>query len=166
MILAIKNVLSKAKDFIKRTANKFTKRAYNEIKDKEILKKQTTKIIDKAIKQGKNPKGIFSDIKHKARQLKNRIKLIARTEATRAENTARMKVIIATRTRQEGKKTVKVWHTQLDPRVRPSHQLLHGEERDLDEPFSNDLMFPGDPEGDASEVCNCRCYITKKVVDE
>ena len=29
----------------------------------------------------------------------------------------------------------------------------------VDQVFSNGLMFPGDPEGDAGEVINCRCHL-------
>ena len=44
-----------------------------------------------------------------------------------------------------------------DDRTRPSHLELDGERRDLDEEFSNGLQYPGDPDGDPSEVYNCRC---------
>jgi HK97 family phage portal protein len=49
------------------------------------------------------------------------------------------------------------WISSRDDRVRDSHQRVDGEESPIDEPYTNGLMFPGDPSGDASEVINCRC---------
>ena len=43
-----------------------------------------------------------------------------------------------------------------------SHQKVDGEIRELDEPFSNGLMFPGDPAGGAAEVVNCRCALLQR----
>ncbi len=37
----------------------------------------------------------------------------------------------------------------------------NGEIKDLDEPFSNGLMYPGDPDGRAAEVVNCRCALAE-----
>ena len=51
----------------------------------------------------------------------------------------------------------KEWMATLDTRTRDSHQKLDGERVDWKKPFSNELMYPGDPEGDPAEVYNCRC---------
>ena len=53
----------------------------------------------------------------------------------------------------------KEWVCTHDDRTRPSHLELDGERRDLDEEFSNGLQYPGDPDGDPSEVYNCRCTL-------
>ncbi len=45
----------------------------------------------------------------------------------------------------------------LDGRTRDSHRDLDGERVPYDEPFSNGLMFPADPQGAGREVWNCRC---------
>jgi hypothetical protein len=37
------------------------------------------------------------------------------------------------------------------------HEDMDGEVVPVDEPFSNGLMYPGDPDGDAEEVINCGC---------
>jgi SPP1 gp7 family putative phage head morphogenesis protein len=47
----------------------------------------------------------------------------------------------------------------MDDRVRDSHAAMDGEIRPINEPFSNGLMFPGDPSGPAEEVINCRCTL-------
>ena len=54
----------------------------------------------------------------------------------------------------------KMWLSQRDGRVRPSHIVADGQVVDVAEPFlvGNALMqHPGDPNGPASEVVNCRC---------
>ena len=34
--------------------------------------------------------------------------------------------------------------------------------REMDEKFSNGLLYPSDPNGQASEVCNCRCALIQR----
>jgi hypothetical protein len=43
--------------------------------------------------------------------------------------------------------------------VRDGHLAIDGEERPIDMPFSNGLMFAGDPSADPSETINCNCSI-------
>ena len=54
----------------------------------------------------------------------------------------------------------KIWMTMEDEKVRPTH-VECGEQGAiaLDKPFANGLKFPGDPNGGASEICNCRCWL-------
>lgn len=54
---------------------------------------------------------------------------------------------------------VKVWVTVGDGKVRPSHASIDGEERRINEPFSNGLQYPSDPAGSAEDTINCRCAI-------
>ena len=55
--------------------------------------------------------------------------------------------------------TGKVWRT-TSSKPRKTHARMNGETVALDEKFSNGLMWPGDPEGDANEVAECRCSLT------
>lgn len=57
----------------------------------------------------------------------------------------------------------RTWRTAGDDRVRESHAELEGETVRMDEPFSNGLMFPGDPAGPPEEVINCRCVLEVNV---
>ena len=50
------------------------------------------------------------------------------------------------------------WLTAEDDRVRDSHVDLHGQITKPGDPFSNGLLYPGDPAGDAEEIIDCRCY--------
>jgi HK97 family phage portal protein len=58
---------------------------------------------------------------------------------------------------EQGNAKTHTWITSRDDRVRELHSDIDGEEQPLDEAYSNDLMYPGDPSGDAEEVINCRC---------
>ena len=83
---------------------------------------------------------------------------IARTETTKAYNTAQA----------EGYKANDIeriqWLSSNDAATRPSHLELDGEVREIGQPFKPNLRWPGDPEGEAGEVINCRCT-TAPVVD-
>lgn len=54
------------------------------------------------------------------------------------------------------------WSNSGDNRVRESHRDMDGQTVKFDEPFVTpdgaNLMYPGDPNGPAEEVINCRCY--------
>ena len=41
--------------------------------------------------------------------------------------------------------------------------MLDGEQVDNEKKFSNGCMFPGDPNGQAAEVYNCRCTLIAAV---
>lgn len=61
---------------------------------------------------------------------------------------------------ESGVYTEKTWRTQRDEKVRASHVALEGETRLLSESYSNGLRYPGDPDGAAQEIINCRCFET------
>lgn len=86
--------------------------------------------------------------------MKNRAIKIVRTESVRAANYGVRK----------GADTyefevVKSWASIPDNRRRHSHMAVDGEVREMDEPFSNGLQYPGDPNGPAKEVIFCRCNL-------
>lgn len=53
----------------------------------------------------------------------------------------------------------KEWMATLDGRTRHSHAVLDGEHVPNNKKFSNGCRFPGDPQGPAAEVYNCRCTL-------
>jgi len=99
----------------------------------------------------------------------SRPELVARIENTYGEITewrsnliARTEVHIASQyANMEGYKqaglNIKIWVAVGDIHTRDSHYIMDGQERPIGMPFSNGLMFPGDPTGSAGEVINCRC---------
>lgn len=82
---------------------------------------------------------------------------IARTEGGRIQCEADLDC--AYRARQMGCDTVKQWIAVLDGKTRESHRLVDKEWRELEEPFSNGLMYPKEPGAPAAERCNCRCIL-------
>lgn len=87
----------------------------------------------------------------------------ARTAMTGAQNGGRLDAM--ERASERGLGIKKAWMATLDDRTRDSHVELDGEQVEIDEEFSNRLMFPGDPEGEPAEVYNCFIPETKIGVD-
>lgn len=85
---------------------------------------------------------------------------IARTEGHRIQCQATMDACF--KAKEKGADVVKQWDATLDGRTRESHQQVDGQIRELDERFSNGLMFPGDSSGGAAEVINCRCALLQR----
>ena len=59
----------------------------------------------------------------------------------------------------------KQWHTELDEKVRTTHQVMEGKTIPIDEPFkvgASLMMMPHDISlgADASEIVNCRCALS------
>jgi len=76
----------------------------------------------------------------------------ARTEVTQAAGFAQNESA-----KQGGVMKFHSWLSSRDDRVRDSHAMLDGEEQALNQPYSNGLMYPGDPGGDPAETIMCRC---------
>ena len=85
----------------------------------------------------------------------------ARTMVTGAENKGRQDSYA--RATADGIILERTWLATNDSRTRHSHSVLDGETKPIDTPFSNGLMYPGDPDGEPSEVYNCRCALIAKV---
>jgi hypothetical protein len=97
--------------------------------------------------------------------LRLRGETIARTEAIASLNQSRteaMRQAIDTGAirREDVRRT---WIATKDNRTRDEHRAMDGETVGLEEPFSNGLMYPGDPAGAAASVINCRCYMNLRV---
>jgi uncharacterized protein with gpF-like domain len=92
----------------------------------------------------------------------NRARVIARTEVTRAMN-AGVQGAGAEMARVTGRILTKTWRAHNDDRTRTDHHLVDGRTVPFYQPFpvgAGHLMFPGDPNGPADEVINCRCSMT------
>ena len=85
----------------------------------------------------------------------------ARTCTTAAENAGR--VDSYRRAKGMGIDLKQEWLATLDGRTRSSHRKLDGERAEVGEKFSNGCRYPGDPEGPAWEVYNCRCTLIAAV---
>jgi hypothetical protein len=120
-------------------------------------------IIQKAIDKNEAIDKVIKDLEDD-KTLKFRSKIISRTEATRVFNYAALE-----EAKQGEFRMRKEWVSQRDNRVRRydenhgladhTHNGVDREKIDLEQRFSNGLMYPGDPEGIIQQTINCRCYM-------
>jgi SPP1 gp7 family putative phage head morphogenesis protein len=99
---------------------------------------------------GKDPEVAAKGVRGLADMNRNAAVRRARTAINGAENAGRMDAMLA-------KGGSKRWVAVMDERTRASHASINGEVVPVAEPFSNGLMYPGDPSGPPEEVYNCRC---------
>jgi phage portal protein BeeE len=88
-----------------------------------------------------------------------RAETIARTETAAAVNYGKMSGALETQA-ASGVTLEKEWACILDDRTRDSHLEANGQKQTMAEPFDvggSLLQYPGDPDGPAEEVINCRC---------
>lgn len=138
------------------TDSKVSNGLYNRLGvDVAKLKKSITQEISRGIASGLAYRDIARNIRNVSGAPLSRAKTIARTEGHRIQQTSTRDAQYAARAR--GADVLKQWDAALDGRTRDSHRMVDGEIKELDEKFSNGLMFPGDPSGSAAEVVNCRC---------
>lgn len=138
------------------TDSKVSNGLYNALGvDVAKLKKTITQEISRGIASSLPYRDIARNIGNVSGAPLSRAKTIARTEGHRIQQTSSRDAQYAAKAK--GADVVKQWDAALDGRTRDSHRRVDGEIRELDEKFSNGLMFPGDPNGGAAEVVNCRC---------
>lgn len=85
-----------------------------------------------------------------------RAMMIARTETMSSVNFGQFETY-----RGEGVKQ-KEWLATQDDRTRDDHAAANGQIVGIDEPFDvggEQLIYPGDPNGDPGEIVNCRCTV-------
>lgn len=130
--------------------------------DLKYGKKQITASITSSILQGKSIKEISLDLQKRmvTMNLTSAIRT-ARTAFTGAQNAGRLDSYVSAE--KMGIKLKKEWLATLDGRTRHSHATLDGEQVDNEKKFSNGCMFPGDPNGPAAEIYNCRCTLVADV---
>nr|DAZ38679.1 MAG TPA: minor capsid protein [Caudoviricetes sp.] len=86
---------------------------------------------------------------------------IVRTEGGRIRSEAEYQVQLAAKSR--GADIVKEWSATLDGKTRDSHMLVDGEVREIEDRFSNGLLYPCEAGQAAAEVINCRCVALTRV---
>lgn len=128
--------------------------------DVALLKKKITAQVSRGISTGRTFQQIAAQLAGYTKIGFNNAVRIARTEGHRIQ--VQSGIDACYKAAEKGADVVKQWDSTLDKRTRPSHQRVDGEIRELDEPFSNGLMFPGDPAGGAAEVVNCRCALLQR----
>lgn len=138
------------------TDSKVSNGLYNRLGvDVAKLKKTITQEISRGIASSLPYRDIARNIRNVSGAPLSRAKTITRTEGHRIQQTSSRDAQYAAKAK--GADVVKQWDATLDGKTRDSHARVDGEIKELDEKFSNGLMFPGDPSGGAAEVVNCRC---------
>lgn len=97
---------------------------------------------------------------------RNRARTIARTETHNASTFGQQQAAVASGLAQV---TEREWVAALDARTRESHIAANRQRRAFGVPYDvggAKLMRPGDPNGPASEVIQCRCVEILVVEDE
>jgi uncharacterized protein with gpF-like domain len=92
-----------------------------------------------------------------------RARRIARTEIGAAQNFSLLAAAQA-----DGRAVRKTWAAIGDDRTRPTHAAADGQSVALDQPFrvgEAQLAHPGDPDGPAGEIINCRCSMLLEAGD-
>jgi hypothetical protein len=108
--------------------------------------------VMKAVGRNLNDPGVF-------RSIRSRAETIVRTEAGRVLEAA------GQARKEKAAKLIpglqKQWYYGHSPKMpRTSHMAAHGQVRNVDEPFlvdGEELMYPRDPNGSASNTINCGC---------
>ena len=140
---------------------KISKNLYTKLgEDVGLLKKRIANNVSRGIATASTYKEIARNIAADSNVGFNRAMRITRTEGHGVQVQAA--VDAQYKAKDAGADVVKSWDAALDKRTRDSHRQVDGEIRELDEKFSNGMMYPSDPAGGAAEVVNCRCALLQR----
>jgi HK97 family phage portal protein len=120
----------------------------------DTTKDKVARAIRDGLESGDGIRGIAKRVEASGAFSRDRAKLIATTEVTTVRNGAALESMQSYADRT-GLKVIKTWINSADARVRDEHLNqpigVGGEKRAANEPFSNGLMAPSEP--------NCRCSL-------
>lgn len=123
--------------------------------DTKKLKRAISSEITRGIATNMPFADIVRNISNRTRAPLARAKTIVRTESHRINCQAAHDA--ALKAKENGADIVLQWDATTDKKTRSSHARLDGQIVEVGERFSNGLLYPGDPAGDAADVVNCRC---------
>lgn len=116
----------------------------------DTVKEQIRKALNKGLVAGDAPKELADRIRDVYNFASTRANTIARTESGSCIQGGKYET-------RKAANVDSTWITARDEHVRGTHAALDGETVPIGEKFSNGLRFPGDPNGAAREIINCRC---------
>lgn len=128
--------------------------------DVSLLKRKIAAQVSRGISTGMTFQQVAQQLAKTTNIGFNNAVRIARTEGHRIQCQSGMDACY--KAKEKGADVLKQWDATMDSSTRESHTQVDGEIRELDEKFSNGLMFPGDPSGGAAEVVNCRCALLQR----
>lgn len=121
-------------------------------------KQKISSVVTQAVLQGKAIPEIAKAMETVVGMNKASATRNARTTMTGAQNAGRQQAY--ERAAAMGIKVKKEWIATLDGRTRHSHGMADGQRVEINGKFkvgASELRYPGDPQGAAEEVYNCRC---------
>lgn len=120
------------------------------INDSTVKKIRTS--VARAIDEGKSVDDFADDLRGSFNFSTKRARLIARTEISQTVNGGRYAVLESEGTERHE------WLDSNDDRVRDTHTREDGHIVAVGDTFPvTGLLYPGDPEGEPSEIISCRC---------
>lgn len=137
--------------------------SFDKAKDLAWNRRHVNSAVTQAVLQGQTIPQLAASLAGIAAMDQRAAMRSARTTMTSAHSLGKLKGY--ERAADMGIDVKKQWLAALDSRTRGSHRHLDGEVVELDAEFSNGLKYPGDPDGHASEVYNCRCTLVPVIVD-
>lgn len=137
--------------------------AFDEAKDSAWNSRHVTSAVTQAVLRGQTVPQLATSLANIAAMDQRAAMKAARTAITSAHSLGKLKGY--ERAADMGIDVKKQWLATLDSRTRGSHRHLDGEVVELDAEFSNGLKYPGDTDGSASEVYNCRCTLVPVIGD-
>lgn len=134
--------------------------------DVEFLKKAVRAQVSRGVANGSSWAQVAAELAQKMRSplhtaLYNSMR-IARTEGHRVQQQSQWDAL--NKANDKGCDIVKQWDSTLDGRTRPSHRMLDGQIRELDEDFEIGIKkakYPG-AFGRPEEDIHCRCCMTQR----
>lgn len=149
------------------TDSKISSNLYNRLgEDITYLKKSIRVELSRGVSNGSTWAEMATYIAHGMnspfRKAMNCAMRIARTEGHRIQNEAQWDTL--NEARGKGADVVKQWDSTLDSRTRPTHQILDGQIREIDDYFEvngHRAKYPGGF-GVASEDIHCRCCMLQR----
>lgn len=145
----------------------FSKIAYRNLGNDKIIVNRLNRELEQWAKSKRGIDDLAERIRMVTGMSDAQARRVARTERTRVQGNARLEAIRElNQSRPKGQKAWrKEWVARNDKRTRDSHATMTGQVQYNDQYFTsgagNKLMYPGDPNAPAGEVCNCRCYMRR-----
>lgn len=115
-------------------------------------------LVEQGIKDGLSVDDIAKELRKAHAFSKERARLIARTETTKATNGSKRTALSEYQATNADATVLKTWLATKDERVREEHARMDGTEIGIDDVFDNGLTEPGEP--------NCRCTLTYRIERE
>lgn len=137
--------------------------------DVQYLKKVISAEISRGIASGMAYGEIARNVSNLSKAPLSRAKTIARTEAGRIQEQATLDS--AFKSKAKGANIMKRWSAVRDGNTRSAHRQLHGQIREIEEPYEYDTKKAMCPHGfgDPALDINCRCtsvIMSRKLIDK